>query len=590
MSNAFNRESMIDVWHRRLGHLNEWDLKNLLKYNAAYGLKFNGRDRLKECKTCIKGKLSSLKFPKTSRRDSKPLDIIHSDLCGPMQTTSLGGNRYFITFIDDATGFIEVGFLKHKNEVLDVFKNFKNKIENVKGTKIKCIQSDNGTEYCNKDFDRFLDENGITRRLTVPATPQQNGVAERMNRTLVEMARCMLIGAKLPPEFWAEAVSTASYIRNRCPSKRLNGENPYFCWFGRKPTLSYFKTFGTPGYCLNRNNRDKFGEKTNPCLFLGYSNQSKGYRVWLSDQRKVVTIRNVRFLKEIDCQDSNLNVKEDLINYIEYSCEYPKISNSKNKNYEPPADSGGDDPPDDPWGEPGVNPEVDPEGDYSPPDPVLGEDRSELVSPGGELRSDEPVQGTVVRGPGRPKILRTGNRGRPRKIYNTYVIPEINNKNDIEAPSHNPIAEISNAAEVSISDAFSSPYATDWQRAIEKEFASILRNNTFEICRKPTDRDVISSRLILCIKYNSEGQIERRKARLVARGFTQKPGVDFHETFSPVVRLSSIRTVMALAAEHNLIVHQADVETAYLNGDLDETIFMEIPDMMNEALIGIIGS
>ncbi|CAB0004504.1 unnamed protein product [Nesidiocoris tenuis] len=153
------------------------------------------------------------------------LEIIHSDVCGPMRNTSPGGSKYFVTFTDEKTRYSRVYFLKNKNEVLENFKIYKNEVENFTGKKIKFFQTDNGKgEYCNRVFDQFLQENGIQRRLSAPYTPQQNGLAERMNRTLLEKARCMMTDANVPPSLWAEAVHTANYLRNRTPSRSLNHE------------------------------------------------------------------------------------------------------------------------------------------------------------------------------------------------------------------------------------------------------------------------------------------------------------------------------------------------------------------------------
>lgn len=142
-------------------------------------------------------------------------------------------------------GWCEIFFVKNKSDVLGAFKKYKAAAETLTDRKIKALQSDNGKEYCNKEFDQFLEQNGIARRLTAPHTPQQNGLAERKNRTLVEMARCMMRQANVPSTFWAEAVNTACYVRNRCVTKSLNGEIPYKFWKGKTPTVIYFRVFGT---------------------------------------------------------------------------------------------------------------------------------------------------------------------------------------------------------------------------------------------------------------------------------------------------------------------------------------------------------
>lgn len=179
------------------------------------------------CKVCLEGKMTRTPFPKESNKVSEMLDIIHSDVCGPMRVESIGKAKYFIEFIDDHSRWSEVRFLRHKNEALQATKEFIALAEKQTGKYVKCFQSDNGLEFTGKDFDNLLKDRGITRRLTVPYNPEQNGVAERRNRTLLDMARCLLAQSGLPPKFWAEAVNTANYIRNRCPSKSLQGLTPY---------------------------------------------------------------------------------------------------------------------------------------------------------------------------------------------------------------------------------------------------------------------------------------------------------------------------------------------------------------------------
>lgn len=177
---------------------------------------------------------------------------MHSDLCGPMRQESLSGAKYFATFIDDATRWCVVKFLKKKSDLTDAFKSYQNMVETQTGLKVKCLQTDNGKEYKNTELDKHLENCGIKRRLTIPHTPEQNGVAERKNRTLVEMARCLMISSNLPSSFWAEAISTANHLRNRCPSRNLNGLTPFKKWTSVHPHLSYLKTFGCKGLSLNK--------------------------------------------------------------------------------------------------------------------------------------------------------------------------------------------------------------------------------------------------------------------------------------------------------------------------------------------------
>lgn len=209
-----------------------------------------------------------------------------------MQTVSancitVSGARYYVEFIDDKSRYCTVYFIKHKNEVIKKTEEYVKYVQNLHDKKVKCLQSDNGTEYVNKDLDDFLKENRISRRLTSPYCPEQNGVSERKNRSLLDVARCLLIQSGLPAKFWAEAVNTANYIRNRCPTKSLNGSTPYGIWYGHPPNVSHLQNFGCKVFCLNNDpNKGKLDPRSKEGIFLGYSETTKGFRVCYLPNRR----------------------------------------------------------------------------------------------------------------------------------------------------------------------------------------------------------------------------------------------------------------------------------------------------------------
>jgi IS30 family transposase len=181
-------------------------------------------------------------------RASKLLELVHSDVCGPMKTTSRGGARYFVTFIDDFSRKIHVYLLRTKGEVFDKFKEYKALVDNQTDMKIKTFRSNNGGEFVSKKFDNFLHECGIQRQTSAPYTPQQNGVAERANRTIMECVRSMIPTQGLDLEFWAEAVNTVVYIKNQCPTKAFESKTPQEAWTGRKPNVSHLRVFGCKAF------------------------------------------------------------------------------------------------------------------------------------------------------------------------------------------------------------------------------------------------------------------------------------------------------------------------------------------------------
>ena len=185
----------------------------LAKNKMVSGLDFNWKQESGFCESCVEGKSHWLPFQQsTGKRANHPLELIHSDVCGKIGTQSLGGGEYFVTFVDDHTRHVWVYILKHKGEVLQRFQEWKALVEKSSGRKIKTLRSDNGGEYTSAEFSSYLAKEGIKHELTIPHTPQQNGVAERLNRTLIEGVRTMLADSKLPHRFWAEALSMAVYL------------------------------------------------------------------------------------------------------------------------------------------------------------------------------------------------------------------------------------------------------------------------------------------------------------------------------------------------------------------------------------------
>ena len=209
---------------------------------------------------------------------------------------SEGKNWYFITFIDDYTRMTWVYFLKERSEALEVFKKFKAMVENQSNRKIKVLRSDQGGEYISKEFEKYCDDTGIRRQLTVAYSPQQNGVAERKNRTIDDMANSMLKEKGMPKSFWAEAVSTSVYILNRSPTKAVLNRTPFEAWYGQKPVISHMKIFGSVCYAqVPAQRRVKFDDKSVRCIFVGYVNGTKGYRLYHLEKKKIIISRDVIF-------------------------------------------------------------------------------------------------------------------------------------------------------------------------------------------------------------------------------------------------------------------------------------------------------
>nr|GEY69849.1 hypothetical protein [Tanacetum cinerariifolium] len=264
------KESLAQVWHKRLGHISEVGLHEVEKVEV---LGNKGLDKLELCKNCVLGKSTK----------------------GPSRVESMSGCRYFLSIVDDYSRRVWVHFLRHKNEVFSKFKKWKQLVENQTGRKLKKLRTDNGLEFCNQEFNNLCKESEIARHLTVAGTPQQNGLAERMNRTLLNKVRCLLIQTGLPDSFWAEATVTAAYLINRSPSTALEKMTPMDLWSGHPANYEMLRIHGCVAY--SHVNQRKLKPRAIKCIFLGYPDGVNGYRLCRLDdvKPKIIISRDVVF-------------------------------------------------------------------------------------------------------------------------------------------------------------------------------------------------------------------------------------------------------------------------------------------------------
>ena len=293
------------LWHRRLGHISKERLKTLVKNNILNELDFSD---LEDCVECFKGKMTNLRRKKTTCRSQTPLELIHTDICGPFRTQTICGNVYYITFIDDYSRYSYVYLLSEKSQALQAFQIYKAEVEKQLDKKIKTVRSDRGGEFYGRyteagqqkgPFALFLQEHGIKAQYTTPYNPQQNGVAERKNRTLLNMVRSMMCTTGLPRFLWGEALRTANYICNRTPSKAVE-KTSFELWCGRKPSLHHCHVWGCPAEARIYNPKiNKLDPKTVSCYFIGYPEKSKGYKLYSAKHSpRIFETHQVKFLNE----------------------------------------------------------------------------------------------------------------------------------------------------------------------------------------------------------------------------------------------------------------------------------------------------
>ena len=283
--------SQEELWHRRYGQLGVQNMRKLVAEEMVVGLDCKMSKDIGVCKPCVEGKHNRAKFDTSgAKRSDSVLGLVHSDVCGKMSTKSLSGSEYFLT------RYTWVYILKRKDQVFEQFLEWKAMAENSTGQELKVFRTANGGESTSTEFDGYLRKEGIRHELTVPKNPEQNGVAERMNRTIVETARSMLAEAILPRRFWDEAVATAVYLRNRSTTTAVKGMTPYEALTGEKPRVDNLRVFGFLAYAhIPKDERHKFDSKARRCIFLGYGMVTKGYRLHDMNHSKVLYSRDVVF-------------------------------------------------------------------------------------------------------------------------------------------------------------------------------------------------------------------------------------------------------------------------------------------------------
>src|SRR4051812_3033428 len=276
------------LWHCRLGHISEKRMKNLHGDGLVTSFDFESYET---CQACLLGKMTKSPFSGLPERATDLLELIHTDVCGPMSMTTRGGYHYFITFTDDFSRYGYVDLMKHKSETFERFKEFQNEVENQRGKKIK----GHGGEYLSHEFSNHLKSCGIVPQLTLPGMPQINGVSEQRNRTLLDMVRSMMSHSDLPLSFWGYALETTAFTLNRVPSKCVV-KTPYEMWTGKNPSLSFLKKIGCDAF-VKRHQLDKLTPKSDTCIFVGYPRETLGYYFYNREEGKVYVARSGVFLE-----------------------------------------------------------------------------------------------------------------------------------------------------------------------------------------------------------------------------------------------------------------------------------------------------
>ena len=577
------RRSLIE-WHKALGHLNVDDLRSLLKR-----LEIKTDDDSFECKPCLLAKMTRKPHKSQEIESTHPLEKVHTDLSGIIRTPALGNYSYFLTFIDDYSRYTTVYLVRSKDEVCEKFIYFKAFVENKFERKIKQLRSDNGTEYTNDRFQKVISESGIDHQRTQVKTPQQNGVAERINRTIGNNVRSALIASGLPSRYWPYAVQHVVQMRNVSPCSSIDNQVPYQLWHGKCANYDEFHPFGCTAIVYNENAMAKMVDpKGIECRMLCLSTNKKGYVLLNASDDRLIESGNVKFMKDDASQAASQNSQSDRSDVFEVEWETDEscCDEAQQCQQEPVQQQIADI---EPMQQPFVDGELSTENSYQYEDVnrSAGQQPTPDVSsdPAAEIHSELDVEteidhsttshtpGTVQKFsskelerfkldnpgtylqplPGAPTIDKT-RPGRPVKQYR-YMISYM---------SPNRIVD----------DALSSDESQKWKEAMDQEYDALIKNSTWTLTELPLKVKPIKTRWVLNKKNEANGI--RYKARLVVRGFAQSDS-SVGDTYAPVIRSSSIRLLLSFALKNDLHVHHLDVKNAYLNSPLKDEIYIEQP-------------
>ncbi|GJS61239.1 retrovirus-related pol polyprotein from transposon TNT 1-94 [Tanacetum coccineum] len=585
-----------NLWHRRLRHINFKNINKLVRGNLVRGLPSNIFENDHSCVACQKGKQHKASYKaKLVNTISIPLHMLHMDLFGPTNVRNLMRKSYCLVVTDDYSRFSWVFFLATKDETSGILKNFITEIENQLDSKVKVIRSDNGTEFKNSIMNQLCEEKGIKREFSVARTPQQNGVAKRKNRTLIEAARTMLVDSRLPITFWAEAVNTACYVLNRVLVTKPHNKTPYELIRGRPPLIEFMKPFGCHVTILNtRDHLGKFDGKANEGYFVGYYVVSKAIRIFDTDSltksmnyvsvvagnqpNDIAGIRDnfVAGLKVNEQDDGfkptevheneDINGKkptevhdneafnkggmndQDTRSEFERLLQQEKQSNSTNNlnTVSTPVTAVG---PSFTANEPSSP--VSAVGPFSPFKYVFDLPRAQNVIPIDDSRIFEGAYDDETMG------VEADNNNLNTTIQ---VIPIINALG-YSTFCCNPDLEVLHIPTTRI-------HKDHPLELIIGDLHSAL------LTRRQSQQNLLEHALVFSNKKDERGIVVMNKARLVAQGHTQDEGIDYDEVFAPVARIKAIRLFLAYASFKDFVVYQMDVKSAFLYEKIEEEVYV----------------
>lgn len=514
-----DRTKSFGIWHQRLGHASRSTLHKIDHIKPLL------TDAAEVCVTCPLSKFTKLPYPVSESHANNAFDLIHVDTWGPYRVSTRSKYKYFLTIVDDYSRMIWLFLMVAKSDFMKTIESFCNFVITQFDKNVRILRTDNAPEFGDSLCRQFYHERGIVHQTSCVYRPQQNARVERRHRQILEIARAVRFQAGLELQYWGDCVMTAAHIMNRLPCSAIAFKTPFEMLFNKPTPYDHLRVFGCLAFVANDAVTDKFDARGLPCVFLGYPPFKKGYKFMNLQTKGEVVSRDAVFYEEI----------------------FPLNSTSA-KPYMSPL--------------PITLP-------YATPTPV---DDDIFVQP-----NDTPVPPA-----NQTDVLRRSTRvSKPPTWLSSYA--HCASTALVVSVADHPVSFAFNCFLTSLTTTadplfFSQAVLHEhWIAAMNIELDALERNDTWDVVELPPGKKAIGSKWLYKTKYKPDGAVERYKSRLVILGCRQTYGEDFTETFAPVCKMTTVRALLAVAAMHNWIAIQMDVTNAFLHGNLDEEIYMKMP-------------
>lgn len=541
------------LWHTRLGHVNFNAMNLMSTKQMVYGLP-DIKVQSEVCNGCLMSKQTRKGFPSQATYSAnRVLEIVHGDLCGPISPATTAGNKYLFLLVDDYSRVMWGYLLKNKDESFEAFKRFRAQVENGKNRKVGIFRTDRGGEFTSKQFISYCEEAGITRQFTAPYSPQQNGVVERRNRTVIEMARSFLKEKQLPLTLWGEAVRHSLYVLNRLPTRAVTGVTPYEAWSKCKPNIGHIRVFGCLAHMkLPIVHTTKLSDRSKLVINLGKEPGTKAYRLYDPEKKSVHVSRDVVFEEDKSWSwDSDKETEGEHCGTFTVFDTIAGETGGENVDMDESYNSG--------------NEELQTDGSSSDGDtsvtPHTPQSSNPVHTPQSSHSSNSISTATETETDSESRRFRS-----LEDIYNETQGITLEDDELLFAGAEEPTRYEQAATE------------HNWRQAMKAEIEAVEKNNTWVLTELPPGQKTIGLKWVFKLKRDTNGKIIKHKARIVAKGYVQRQGKDFEEIFAPVARLETVRILLALAAKHGWEVHHLDVKSAFLNGEIQEEVYVTQPE------------